>query len=320
MADQYFGRGAFIGLVPEVTYGTPVSPRTHFYRILNASLRRDVAKRPRNPLHTSGAVPISRSHFRENDNVSGSISMEVMFENVGLILRHLMGSSSDGLLSGGHYIHTYQLAADLLTGLTIDLGRGTGTSEVFSGIKLNRGVFKVEAGGQMTLDLDVIGYSSAGRVGIGTPTHMTSEIPILHHHAGELSFNAQTYALRSFELVIDNQLARRQQLGTVYTSEPKRANPVQLEMNVTLEVDDAWTAAEIADTEGDATIRFTDDVDPARYLEFIMHNAFVDDATDPVNEPGMLITNAKLMAQGDGTDHGLLISTRVVAATATDFV
>jgi len=39
-----FGRDAFVGAAEEVTYGTAVSPRTHFARIRSCGIHRKVEK------------------------------------------------------------------------------------------------------------------------------------------------------------------------------------------------------------------------------------------------------------------------------------
>jgi hypothetical protein len=252
---------------------------------------------------TSAAVPASRGHYRVADLVAFEVTLECNYQAMGILWKHALGSVSTTGPVTSYYTHINKYSAGLPTGLTVEIARGTGTSDVCEGCKINTMRFAVAAGGKAILTVGFIGETTAGRESNATPT-FTTEVPVLHHQSGVLSWNSGSYTLRSFEWMIDNKLELRQQLGSLVTAEPVRGDAPECKTSFEMEVDDAWTAADVADTASDATLRLTSG---SYYLEFTTHNAYVDDVSDPVDKPGMLFSRVSLVGEGDGTDHGASI-------------
>jgi hypothetical protein len=204
----------------------------------------------------------------------------------------------------GPYTHTYTLGT-LPAGLTIENVRGTGTSEIFEGCRINSGTLAVSAGGVMTMDLDVIAETSSARGTAATPSYGAGDTPVLHSHAGQFSFGGASYDLVDMSLAVNNALARRQLLGSAVTKQPKRNDFQSIELSVTIEVEDALYAAFLADTQSDATITFTSG---SLSAGFTIHNAYLTSASDPVSSAGIISQSLSFMGESDGTDEGLAIA------------
>jgi hypothetical protein len=311
MASIYHGRTAALGFAEESTWGTAVS-RTNWRPLISASLTRTVEKVPRPHLLSGTASAMRRNHFTQADNAGGAFSVEATYDNIGMLLKHLMGTVST--VGSDPYTHTYTLAQALPIGLTMEFNRGTGTSEVLEGCKLNSSTLSVSAGGVMTLDCDVIAETSAARGTAGTPSYATNQRPVLHSHAGQFSFNAVNYDLVDMSLTVNNALARRQLLGSAVTKEPLRSDFQSVELSVTLEVEDALYAALLADTQGDAAITFT-----SGSLSFAItaQNAYLSAVTDPISDANIVRQSLTFVCESDGTDEGLSIAVTNNSASGT---
>lgn len=314
MASIYSGRGSALGFGEESApnWGTAVA-RTNWRPAISSNLLRTIERVPRPNLRTGAAGAMRRGHYTSADNAGGTFSVEATYENVGMLLKHLMGGV--GTTGGGPtYTHTYTLGT-LPEGLTIENIRGTGTAEVFEGCRINTGTIAVSAGGVMTLDMDVIAETSAARTSAGTPTYGSGDSPILHSHAGQFGFDGQNYDLVDMSITVNNALARRQHLGSAVTKQPLRSDFQSVEMTCQIEVDDLMYAAFLADTQGDATITFTSG---SQSCAFTLHNAYLTGASDPVTSAGIISQSLTFVGESDGTDEGLAIAMTNTNSGATD--
>ena len=305
MASIYHGRGAAIGFGENGgTYGDAVG-RTNWRPLISSSLTRTIEKVPRPTLRVGGAGAMRRSHYIQSDNAGGSFTIEASYRSLGLMLKHLMGAVAT--TGTNPYTHVYTFADDVPTGLTIENNRGTGTSEVFEGCRLNTGTFTVSAGGVMTCDFDVIAETGAAtpRASAGTPTFEATDAPILHNQAGQFTFGGATYDLIDMTLTVNNALAVRQHLGSTVTAKPLRSDFQSVEMSITLEVEDALYAAFISDTESDAHITFTDGT---RSFRIDLQNAYLSTVSDPVSDANVVRQSVTLIGQSDGTNEGLKLT------------
>ena len=301
MAEIYHGRGAVIGLGEESTWGTAVS-RTNWRPLISTELVRTIEKVPRPSLRVGAAGAMRRAHYIQQDLAGGVFSIECTYENVGLLIKHIMGTVAT--TGSGPYTHTYTFADDVPTGLTIENVRGTGTSEVFEGCRINTATLAVSAGGVMTMDCEVIAETSAARGSAGSASFGSGDTPVLHSHATTLSFNGATYDLVDMTLTINNALATRQHLGSAVTKKPLRADFQSVELAVTLEVSDVAYTAFTADSVSDAVITFNSG---AQAFQINVHNAYISAATDPVSDANVISQSLTFVGQSDGTDEGCKI-------------
>ena len=315
MASIYHGRGAAIGFGENSgTYGDAVS-RTNWRPLISSSLTRTIEKVPRPTLRVGSAGAMRRSNYIQSDNAGGTFSIEASYESMGLLLKHLLGTSSS-TTGSAPFTHTYTIADDVPTGLTIENNRGTGTSEVFEGCRLNSGTFAVSAGGVMTCEFDVIGETGQAtpRGSLGTPSFSTTDAPILHSHAGQMGWNGGTYDLIDMSLVINNALAVRQHLGSTVTAKPLRSDFQSVELSVTLEVEDQLYADFISNIESNVTLSF---VNGFREFNIEVHNAYLSAASDPISDANVVRQSLTFIGQSDGTNEGVKLTVKNDNSSAT---
>jgi hypothetical protein len=314
------GRDSCIGAGEESSYGTAAAI-TVWTPLISSSLRRKVNRVPRPHLVSSNAA--YRSHFDKEDIVEGDLEMEMLYEGSGIWLKHLLGSLSTSGPAGSIYTHTYRIAADLPTGLTLEqaLGRpisGTRRSEIFEGIKLASGRIRINVGDVGRLSLSCIGETTQTMANISTtPTFSTNDVPLKFNQSGSLSFNSVTYAqVKSLEYTIENSIDRRMMLGALTTKEPKRSGFVVAKLRAVLEYEDEnLLNAHLADTQGDVAITFTGT--SSRTFGFTLHNGFLTDYGNPIQGPGIIERTVEWTSESDGTDDGIAI---VVANTQSSGV
>lgn len=303
-----YGRDSYGGIAEETTYGTAVA-RTLFRPIISASMLRSVDRKPRSDLKGSGALSaMRRGHFDAAENAGGSIAVLATYDNLGMWLKHLLGGIPT-TTGTNPYTHTFLLASELPTGLTIELARGVSDAgarlgEVFEGCKIAKGVFKVSAGGQARWDFEIIAETGAARATATAASFGASETVVHHYDAGTVAFNSVAYNLVDLTLTVDNKIDRRQELGSKLTKEPKRSDFAQVTLDITVQQQDALYTALLADTAGDAVITFTSG---AKSMQINLHNAFIMKAEDPIDSAGLVTQSVSFEGESDGTDEGLKI-------------
>jgi hypothetical protein len=306
MSLPNLGRGLAIGLGAEVTWGTPVA-RTVWFRGVSESMKRTVQKTGRGVLVEATGSRNRKSHYIQSDMAGGSFTILMGYEGVGLLLKHILCGTPTTTGSGAPYTHTFKLAAAAPTGgLTIEVIRGTGQAEVFEGCRITKAVFKIGVGGLMQVTCDVIAETSGGRVAAGTATYTANDpLDVIHHEAGTVSWNSNSYTPTAFELTIDNKFATRQLLGSKNTAEPAPSDFLEVSVKMDLEWSgDALNGSYTADDEDDLAITFTKGDDS---ITFTLHNAYVDSDDAPVSQVGVISESVVFRGQSDGTDEGLEI-------------
>ena len=300
----YLGRNSAIGFGEESTWGTAVS-RTAWRPLNSSSLLRTATFVPRPDLKSDAGSAMRRGHYQSSEEMSGSFEIAGTFDNIGMILKHALGTvASAG--SGPTYTYTYTLAAAPPTGLTIENVLGTsGNSEVFEGCKISSMTMSVNSGECMMVSCDIIGETASARTTAGTPSYSGNENLIEHHHAGQLSFNSVSYDLSSFTLTVNNSLDRRQLLGSKLTSEPTRTDFMSVELSFDIEAVDTLYTALLANTQGDVTITFTGP--DSRSMAFTIQNFYLNTVTDSISDAGIVTASCSGVAESDGTDEGLQI-------------
>ena len=299
----YLGRGASLGLGEEVTWGTAVA-RTVWRPLMSSNLTRTVERIPRADLFSDSGAASRKSHYDLIVEAGGSAEMLATYDNIGMILKHALGTLASA--GGGPYTHTYTLAAALPTGLTLEFIRGTGTSEVFEGCKINQLTLSCSAGEAMTLAVDFIAEDSAARGVAGSPVFAATETVVLYHQAGQLTFGGNSFDVTSFEMVLNNNLTRRNLIGSDLTKEPQRGDFTEITMSIDVEAQDQLYTDLRSGTQSDASISFSGT--GSRVFQVDLQNAYLTEATDPVNSAGIVSQSITLVGESDGTDYGLEIA------------
>ncbi len=302
----YLGRNSKIAVGEESTWGTAAS-LTNARPLNSGSLARTVTQVPRPDLMSDSGSAMRRGHYQSVEEMSGSFEIAATYENCGIFLKHALGSLAT---TGGSdpYSHTYTLAADVPTGMTMEFIRGTsGNSEKFEGCKLNQMTMSITAGECMMLSFDIIGETGAARASASSPSFGAAENLIHHNHAGQFNFNSVNYDLRSMSITVNNSLGRRQLLGSVLTKEPVRTDFMSVEVSFELEAVDTLYAAMLAGTQSDATITFTHPTVSNRTMAITLENVYLTAASDSISDAGIVSVSCTGMCESDGTNEGLKI-------------
>ena len=257
-----------------------------------------------------------------SDKCTGSLELEATYDNIGFFIHHALGASSTS--AGTPNTHTYTMGDVPVAGTTIRLQRGTSDySETFEGTVFNTLTMSCAAGEVMSLSLDMIAETSADTSpslrarGNTTLTFIdpTYENLVLHSHAGDLSWNSQTFNLIDFEYKLENGLADRMRLGSLVTKEPVQSDYRSATVTVTFETDDInGYQAFIADAVGDLTVTFDSGEagGDEREIVFSLNAAYIESYTDEISETGLVTASVTFKAQGDGSSDLALGTTIAV--------
>lgn len=308
----FVGRGSVLGFAKETTINTPVNP-TVAVKIISATVLVERPQIPRPHLH-GGVGGVAEGYFAERQDVTLDCEVELGYDSIGAFLHGAMGAvpSTTG---SGPYVHPFLLASELPS-FTFRIHKGSATGALtarymqISGAFINTATISITAGALPRLRFQAFGISfTSGDQGSLTVKDTT---PVLYHQAGNLSWNSGTYDCNSFELLINNAIERRRNVGSLETLQP---HPSALrEIRLTLgrdHVDDDFLVAVLAETESDLSVTFTGSSPNA--LEIVVHKARLN-GTDSfaVSEGGFgaIGRTFDFVPRNDrsGTDYGLEIT------------
>jgi hypothetical protein len=303
-----YGLGGQASFGEESTAGTAVST-TVGTQVTSIDIQEKLTIDPVDSLSGSGGTRNIMEVIHSKTDVAGSISLNAYYAGgaLGMLLKHALGGLST--TGAGPYAHAYSLSAALPNGLTVVVERGnTGSDDKFAGCKISRLTISCAAGEPMKIQAELIGMTATARTTF-TPTALTalaSRFLVKHAHAGTLGFNSATYRLKSFELVIDNKLARQDQLGSADSAEPVITERQEITLSATLTgTTNALQLAHRSQTAGDVTLTFTDS---PRILAFTLHNGVITDYSDPIQGIGVIEQSVTWRGIGDDSDNGLAIT------------
>jgi len=297
-----FGRSGLINLGEESSYGAAAA-LTVTNRIVSATLA-ESQERSRKSFLTQSAAAFSTGHFDNFLVVGGSIELPLFYEGSGMLIKAALGSAAS--TGSGPYTHTYTPSATLPS-LTIQLQRGTGSSEKFLGCMVSTLSFSGSAGEEIMMSAEIIAQDADARAAAAGST-LGSGRQVFHFEAGNLTFNSVSYKVRSFECSIDNKLERRQVLGDKKTLEPAINDVREAMFNVTLEMeDDNLYNASLDDSaiSSDAVLVFTNSDSDS--ITFTLKNAYVTDYSDPVNTFGALERTLTFQGEADSSNEAISI-------------
>jgi hypothetical protein len=288
-----FGRNAYINTGAETTYGTAVTSSLTTMRLNSVSLQKTIERSKKTYLN-HGEAGFVNSTFEAFNVTGGNITGPLHYAGNGDILLAALGSvTTTG--SSAPRTHSFKPAADPVF-LTVEVFRGAraGASnhpykEVFKGCMVNTLTIACAAGEEMTFSAELICQDAAARTpDAAAPSFPTSAEAIFHHQltAAGLNWNGSpNYEVRSFEIVIDNKLDRRNNLGSQLTAEPTISDVREVRMTVTMDLDSEQFYTDFITTpvfvDGDAILIF-DGIGTHNQMTFTLHNAVVEEYSDPV--------------------------------------
>ena len=331
---SYFGRNAFVGLAKEAhdsSYGTAKASGDITVRrpVVSCSVLRQVEKVPRSNLMVSGVHGLRKGHYIASDKVSGSLELEMTYDNCGYFVYELMGAAATTPESGLPKTHAYTMAdvpcpplgESTASGTTMFLQRGTGQVEAFEGVCFTAGTFSCAAGEQMSLSMDLIGETSCSGIATAiTYSEPTAENLVLHNQSSTLSWNSQTFEMIDFEFKIENAIADRMRLGSTVTKQPVVSDFRSATMTISIETDDVEGYAKfLDDTSSDAIVEFSNGAAGAdlRKVKFSLNKAYIESYTDEISEVGLITASITFRAEGDGSS-GLALGASIEITNGAD--
>jgi len=262
---QLVGRGTYIGIGTESTYGTAVS-RTIFFRVLSAGLQdTQASERSAELVGATGSLGY-RFRMQGNIEAGGPVSMLFFYEGAGLLWQHLMRttvSTAADTPSSGLHTHTLHLGSTA-SSFTLEQVKGTsvqgGTTyaETFEGAVCSSWSISCEVGQPAKLDMTWIAETTTGADDTPTsPTYTTNYYPVLGHHVVCL-WNSVAYKMRSFRINVDLHNERLYVLGSKVTANPPQTAPPDVVFEAEMLAQD-WTliTAQQAVTESSMVLTVT---------------------------------------------------------------
>lgn len=229
---QLVGRGTYIMLGTEVTYGTVVS-RTVALRVLSAGLQRTQQLMRSEEL--VGAAGSNGRRFRMQGNIEagGPVSMYLFYEGAGLLWQHLMRTTvttQADTPSSGLHTHTLHLGStyssfslEQVKGASVQ--GGTTYAETFEGSVVSEWSISCALGEVAKLDTTWIAETTTDPDDTPTsPTFTSNYYPVMCHQI-VAAWNSTTYKMRSFRVGVNLGVERVPTLGSKVTSQPVQANP-----------------------------------------------------------------------------------------------
>lgn len=216
------GIDAQLGMAPEVTYGTYAAP-TRFYEMVSESLKYNIQR-----IESAGIRTGRRTQHRwkaGTRSVTGDINMELVPQDLGLILAHLLG---DPVTTGSDpYTHTFT-GLDTIDdrSMTIQVGRPdeSGTVRAFSylGCKFTELQIAVKSGEFATSKLSVYGREEVTSETLASATY-DSELEPFVFTEGSLSVASSVIEVKSADYTINTNLAVDRHRVGASGGKPKKA-------------------------------------------------------------------------------------------------
>ena len=291
MAIQ-FGRSAYIGVAEESTYGSLASGSFTDMRLVSCSLQKTVERARKTHLN-QGSAGFVRSTFDAFNVTGGNITGPLHYAGNGAILKAALGSVASA--GSSPTTHTFSVAANLPS-LSVKFFRGQAQSgnpsrENFLGCVVNTLTISCAAGEEAQFSAEIIGQDATARASDATAgSFPASARSVLHHQSSDLTWNSATYKVRSFEIVVDNKIERRNNLGSQLTSEPNTSDVREVRMTVTTDLEDNQIYNDQITTptaiDGDVVLTMTGTGNDQ--MVFTIYNAVVEEYSDAVTTFGRI--------------------------------
>lgn len=291
MAIQ-FGRSAYIGVAEESTYGTLSGGSFTAMRLVSCSLQKTVERARKTHLN-QGSAGFVRSTFDAFNVTGGNITGPLHYAGNGDILKGALGSVTTS--GSGPYTHSFTVAANLPS-YSVKFFRGQAQSgnpsrENFLGCVVNTLTISCAAGEEAQFSAEIIAQDATARATDATAASFpATALSVLHHQSSDVTWNSSTYTARSFEIVIDNKIERRNLLGSQLTSEPNTSDVREVRMTVTMDLDDnqIYNDQITTPTAIDGNVVLTMTGTGNNQMVFTIYNAVVEEYADAVTTFGRI--------------------------------
>ena len=313
MPAAYLGRQSFIYIGEEGSWGSPAS-LTVYNRVTEIGLQREQEREQKTHLSTSAAA-FSEGSFDGMEIAGGSFGVPVLYDGTGLLLYAATGATPVSAAAGALFDHEYKPSSDLPS-LTIDVQRGSGTSEKFLGCIVSTMNLSIAAGEEMIGSFEVIAKTANSRAASIAPPTFGSGDSVLHYQAGSLSYNSVTYNVRSIELNLDNKVERRDLLGSKTTAQPAITDVREITLSVTADYeDDNIYNAQLAGTISNVVIEFVNST-TNHIFEITLNDAQLISYNDNINSVGRIERTFEFQGFADSSNTAFKIRVRNGSSSA----
>lgn len=255
------GLGAQIGIAAESSYGTYTAP-TKFVEFTQESLVFKKTTSMSAGIAAGRLMGLSSRRVVTQKEASGGLQSEVTNKGMGVILQALMGTSVTPVQQDltTAYLQTHTLADTAGKSLTIQKGvpltTGTVTPKSFLGCKIISAEFSCEAGGRLTVALEIDGKNC-----VETETLAVASYPVMApFHFGQMGVKGGAYGaetaldgIRKMSLKIE----RPQAVDRFYANQQAlKAEPISndlVKVTGSIEMDYVATTLDTLHTSDDAT-------------------------------------------------------------------
>tara|TARA_R110000751_G_scaffold222122_1_gene324438 strand:+ start:5991 stop:6929 length:939 start_codon:yes stop_codon:yes gene_type:complete len=276
------GAGTAAGVAEESTWGTAVTPATNWRYVINADAAPDFTR------VQSGRI--SSGYFANDveaaEDASASLSLEMTYENLGMWLEHALWSVA-ATTGTGPYTHVYNGSDNSPIGLTLHVVLGdSGNGRQMVGSLVNTWSLAISVGTPfMTLGLEMIG-KQVTQISAATPTYGAGDEVVSGLDAALMSWNSNTFCLRSITINGSNGLERRRCLSESTTAKPQPVSERTIDIEFELDFNANITTDFAARVEANASIVFTGSGN--NVMTFLMRNMLILSVSDPISGPGVV--------------------------------
>jgi hypothetical protein len=172
------GISAQFGYAAESTWGTSVTP-DHFVDFNDEGLSYAPTWLEGMGLHAGGQMKRLARLNRSRYSAGGNVTMELATNKLGLLLKHMLGSSGTAtLISGAAYKQIHQLGSSTGLGLTLQVGRpqtdGTVKPFTYPGSKPTGWSIAVSDGENATLSVDFDAKDEVTSTGLASASYVAA--------------------------------------------------------------------------------------------------------------------------------------------------
>jgi len=219
-----YGRDSWGSVVEETEYGVSPATGESYFEIISEAVKMSCEPKVRKSLR--GVSP--RFTYLGHKVVGGPINLELLFEGLGLFIKHGMGGydfTADTPIAGAN-THVFTLADTLPIGLSVELSKGNipaGKVFLYQGCKVDTLDFKFTEEECIGMDVGLIAQTETpNTTASGTPSY-PGDHPVLWHYASTLTL-AGTAPLnfKSGNITLNNNLPKDRFLMSQQTHEPLR--------------------------------------------------------------------------------------------------
>ena len=307
-----FGRNAFVKVGEESTYGTAAASGYTDMRLISTSLQKTI-ERARKTHLDQGTVGFVRSTFDSFNVTGGNITGPLHYAGNGDILLAALGKVTT--TGSSPYVHLFEVQADLPS-LTMTVTRGAASSgnpnlEEFKGCIISQLTIACAAGEEATFSAEVIAQDASARAGTAVAAAFpATALSVLHHQSSTMTWNSNPYTIRSFEIVVDNKIERRNNLGSQLTAEPNISDVREVRMNVTADLEDTQIYTDFITTptavDGNVVLTMTGTGNDV--MVFTIYNAVLEEYSDAVTTFGRIERTMTFLGTVNGANEAISIS------------